>query len=73
MRLTSIALLFLLLFSSQLVQAQTNAPTIKKIFTFKIDKDIDPAMNRRVELALNKGPQNVGKTAQEFKDITKYL
>lgn len=26
-----------------------------------------------LELALNKGPQNVGKTVREFKDITKYL
>ena len=54
MRHSSITLLFFLLFSCQLVQAQTNEQSIKKIYTFKIDKDIDPAMNRRVELALNK-------------------
>ena len=33
-------------------EGQTN--TDKKAFTFKIDEDIDPAMNRRVRLALEK-------------------
>ena len=33
-------------------EGQTN--TDKKVFTFKIDEDIDPAMNRRVRLALEK-------------------
>ena len=58
MRLSSITVLFLLLFSSQLVQAQTNEQSIKKIFTFKIDKDIDPAMNRRVKLAFEKAEES---------------
>lgn len=33
-------------------EGQTN--TDKKVFTFKIDEDIDPAINRRVRLALEK-------------------
>lgn len=57
MRLYSITLFLLLLFSGQLVQAQTNEQSNQKIFTFKIDKDIDPAMNRRVELALEKAEE----------------
>ncbi len=32
--------------------AQSQETPIETIFTFKIDKDIDPAMNRRVKLAL---------------------
>ncbi|MGM0945562.1 MAG: NfeD family protein [Bacteroidota bacterium] len=38
------------LLSSELVAQDTTK--VKKIFTFKIDKDIDPGMNRRVKLAL---------------------
>jgi len=57
MRLYSITLLILLLFSGQVIQAQTNGQSNQKIFTFKIDKDIDPAMNRRVELALAKAKE----------------
>lgn len=57
MRLYSIALFIVFLFSSQLVKAQTSEQKTKKIYTFKIDKDIDPAMNRRVELALNKAKE----------------
>lgn len=48
MRLRYIFLLFLGLFSfSGIAQEKPN-----KIYTFKIDSDIDPAMNRRVKLAL---------------------
>lgn len=46
------SLLILLVLSSQLVLAQTDNGTDKKVFTFKIDTDIDPAMTRRVKLAL---------------------
>ncbi|SFT43805.1 membrane-bound serine protease (ClpP class) [Algoriphagus locisalis] len=45
-------LLILLLLSSQFVLAQTDTGIDKKVFTFKIDTDIDPAMTRRVKLAL---------------------
>jgi len=48
------SLLLLLLLSSQLVLGQTNTGNNKKVFTFKIDTDIDPAMTRRVKLALEK-------------------
>lgn len=41
--------LFALLSSELVAQDSTK---VKKIFTFKIDKDIDPGMNRRVKLAL---------------------
>lgn len=51
------SLLIFLLLSSQLVLAQTDAETNKKVFTFKIDTDIDPAMTRRVKLALEKAEQ----------------
>ncbi len=50
-------LLLLLLFSSQLVLAQTDTGADKKVFTFKIDKDIDPAMTRRVKLALEEAEE----------------
>lgn len=40
---------FLLFFLSLSIQAQEKPA---KIYTFKIDKDIDPAMNRRVKIAL---------------------
>ena len=46
------SLILFLLFSSQLVLAQSDNGIDKKVFTFKIDKDIDPAMTRRVKLAL---------------------
>ncbi|WP_339758231.1 NfeD family protein [Algoriphagus aquimarinus] len=46
--------LLLLLLSSQLVLGQTDTGNDKKVFTFKIDTDIDPAMTRRVKLALEK-------------------
>src|SRR5690606_12452018 len=51
------SLLIFLLLSFQLVLAQTDAETNKKVFTFKIDTDIDPAMTRRVKLALEKAEQ----------------
>ncbi|TXD80068.1 NfeD family protein [Algoriphagus ratkowskyi] len=47
----TLALIFFL-FSSQVVLAQTDTGIDKKVFTFKIDTDIDPAMTRRVKLAL---------------------
>ncbi|WP_111319772.1 NfeD family protein [Algoriphagus chordae] len=51
------SLLLFLLLSSQLVLAQTDTGIDKKVFTFKIDTDIDPAMTRRVKLALEKAEQ----------------
>ncbi len=48
------SLLLLLLISSQLALGQTDTGNNKKVFTFKIDTDIDPAMTRRVKLALEK-------------------
>lgn len=51
------SLLLLLLLSSQLVLAQTDTGIDKKVFTFKIDTDIDPAMTRRVRLALEKAKE----------------
>lgn len=51
------SLLIFLLLSSQLVPAQTNTGIDKNVFTFKIDTDIDPAMTRRVKLALEKAEQ----------------
>ncbi|WPR77591.1 NfeD family protein [Algoriphagus sp. NG3] len=50
-------LLLLLLFSPQLVKAQMDTTSYTKVFTFKIDKDIDPAMTRRVKLALEKAEE----------------
>ena len=49
-------ILFLAIFlgSIALVQAQK---TNKKVFTFSIDKDIDPGMNRRVKLAMDEAEQ----------------
>lgn len=57
MRLYTIIIFINLLFAGTLVQGQTSEESNKKIFTFKIDKDIDPAMNRRVELALKKAEE----------------
>ncbi|WP_057936642.1 NfeD family protein [Algoriphagus resistens] len=50
-------ILIFLVLSSQLVPAQTDTGIDKKVFTFKIDTDIDPAMTRRVKLALEKAEQ----------------
>ena len=49
-------LLFFTLFliCTGLIPAQQ---TTKKVFTFSIDKDIDPAMNRRVKLAMDQAVQ----------------
>lgn len=57
MRLYSIIIFITLLFAGSLVHAQNLEESNKKIFTFKIDKDIDPAMNRRVDLALKKAEE----------------
>ncbi|MEB2780609.1 NfeD family protein [Algoriphagus persicinus] len=46
------SLLIFLVLSSQLVLSQSTTGSDKKVFTFKIDTDIDPAMTRRVKLAL---------------------
>lgn len=46
------ALVLFLILASQLVLAQNDTGVDKKVFTFKIDTDIDPAMTRRVKLAL---------------------
>jgi len=48
---TSLLLIFFLL-SLQFAVAQSDTGIDKKVFTFKIDTDIDPAMTRRVKLAL---------------------
>ena len=42
-------ILAVLTISTGLLPAQENR---KKVFTFKIDQDIDPVMNRRVKLAM---------------------
>ena len=51
------ALFLFLILASQLVLAQTDSGADKKVFTFKIDTDIDPAMTRRVKLALEKAKE----------------
>jgi len=43
--------LFLAIFLGSFTLLQAQKPS-KKVFTFSIDKDIDPAMNRRVKLAM---------------------
>ncbi|UZD23700.1 ATP-dependent Clp protease proteolytic subunit [Algoriphagus halophytocola] len=48
----TLSLIFIFLFSLQFGIAQENSTGRKTIFTFKIDENIDPAMNRRVQLAL---------------------
>lgn len=57
MKQISQLILFLLFLSIQPLLGQTS-DTDKKIFTFKIDKDIDPAMNRRVKLAFEEAKNN---------------
>jgi membrane-bound serine protease (ClpP class) len=57
MRRSSIFLLLLVLLSFS-VFAQHKP---EKIYTFKIDKDIDPAMNRRVKMALEEAKSNEAK------------
>ena len=57
MKINFSIILFFLILSSQLVIAQTDSRTDKKVFTFKIDTDIDPAMTRRVKLALEQAEQ----------------
>ncbi|HCB46839.1 MAG TPA: serine protease, partial [Algoriphagus sp.] len=44
--------LLMSIFFSSFSSTNAQEAEIKKIFTFKIDRDIDPAMNRRVKLAL---------------------
>ncbi|MFC5623171.1 NfeD family protein [Algoriphagus winogradskyi] len=51
------ALFLFLILASQLILAQTDTAANKKVFTFKIDTDIDPAMTRRVKLALEKAEE----------------
>ncbi len=48
--MTRLLLLILLTISTGLLSAQQ---TQKKVFTFSIDQDIDPGMNRRVKLAID--------------------
>ncbi len=48
--MTRLLLLILLTISTGLLSAQQ---TQKKVFTFAIDQDIDPGMNRRVKLAID--------------------
>lgn len=48
-RIQFLLLSFLILLS---IQASAQEKKVEKVFTFKIDRDIDPAMNRRVKLAL---------------------
>jgi membrane-bound serine protease (ClpP class) len=54
MKKNLLAFLILLLSFSSIGFGQVNSKEINKIFTFKIDKDIDPGMNRRVKIALEK-------------------
>ncbi|MFC3881666.1 nodulation protein NfeD [Algoriphagus namhaensis] len=49
--------LFLVLSFAILASAQEKPNTQKTILTFKIDEDIDPGMNRRVKLALEKAEE----------------
>jgi len=56
MRLTVFILFIMFAFGSHTAKSQSlDKP--KKIFTFKIDKDIDPAMNRRVKLAFEEAQE----------------
>jgi len=48
--MTRLLLLILLTISTGVLSAQQ---TQKKVFTFAIDQDIDPGMNRRVKLAID--------------------
>jgi membrane-bound serine protease (ClpP class) len=57
MKIKLIALLFLMFAISLIGVSQVNTQEINKIFTFKIDKDIDPGMNRRVKLALEQAKE----------------
>lgn len=57
MKIKLIALLFLMFAISSIGVSQINTQEINKIFTFKIDKDIDPGMNRRVKLALEQAKE----------------
>jgi membrane-bound serine protease (ClpP class) len=49
-------ILFLAIFLGSVALLQAQKPS-KKVFTFSIDKDIDPAMNRRVKLAMEEAVQ----------------
>lgn len=51
-RHTSVFLILVIFLSSLVSFAQQKPVSQKTIFTFKIDEDIDPGMNRRVKLAL---------------------
>jgi membrane-bound serine protease (ClpP class) len=57
MKIKLSALLFLMFAISSIGMSQINTQEINKIFTFKIDKDIDPGMNRRVKLALEQAKE----------------
>ncbi|WP_133554368.1 NfeD family protein [Algoriphagus boseongensis] len=54
MRVIKPLILLLLFLNSFPVFSQEK---VEKVFTFKIDKDIDPAMNRRVKMALDEAKQ----------------
>ncbi len=49
--------LILILISMGTIFAQNSSNEPKKVFIFKIDEDIDPGMNRRVTLALEKAQE----------------
>jgi membrane-bound serine protease (ClpP class) len=49
--------LILILISMGTIFAQNSSNEPKKVFIFKIDEDIDPGMNRRVKLALEKAQE----------------
>ncbi len=55
----ALLLLLLSLVITQLTHAQSDSTGKDRVFTFKIDSDIDPAMSRRVKLALEEAA-NVG-------------
>ncbi|MFT4856342.1 MAG: membrane-bound serine protease (ClpP class) [Algoriphagus sp.] len=53
--LSQVLILILISMGTNFAQISSNEP--KKVFIFKIDEDIDPGMNRRVKLALEKAQE----------------
>jgi membrane-bound serine protease (ClpP class) len=53
--LSQVLILILISMGTNLAQISSSEP--KKVFIFKIDEDIDPGMNRRVKLALEKAQE----------------
>lgn len=55
--MSRIILLFIFFLGGLGITAQAQKPQVERVYTFKIDRDIDPAMNRRVQLALEKAEE----------------